>query len=57
MLSMVMKLLKQEVGGRELNSHGITLLIGQNHGKLWNCDFEFLWDPTVVPLGYSLFSF
>ena len=33
MLSVVNILLKREVGGRALNSHGITSLIMENHGK------------------------
>ena len=42
MLSVVKILLKQEVGGCVLNSHGITSLIME---KSWNCVFEFLWEP------------
>ena len=37
--------LKREVGGYALKSHGNTLLIMENHGKSWNCVFEFLWEP------------
>ena len=25
----------------------ITLLIMENHGKSWNCVFEFLWEPCI----------
>ena len=25
----------------------ITLLIGENHGKSWNCVFEFLGEPCI----------
>ena len=42
MLSMVKMLLKREVGGCALNSHGNYIV---DHGKSWNCDFEFLWEP------------
>ena len=31
--------LKGEVGGRALNSHGNYI---DDHGKSWNCVFEFL---------------
>ena len=34
MLSVVKILLKREVGGRALNSHGITSLIMENYGKI-----------------------
>ena len=34
MLSVVKILLKREVGGRALNSHGITSLIMENQGKI-----------------------
>ena len=44
MLSVVKMLLKQEVGGLELISHGNYII---DHGKLWNCVFEFLWEPCV----------
>ena len=39
MLSVVKILLKREVGGRALNSHGITSLIMENYGK--NCGIVF----------------
>ena len=38
-------LLKGEVGGRTLNSHGNYII---ERGKSWNCDFEFLWEPWYV---------
>ena len=46
MLSVVKMLLKEEVGGSVLNSHGNYIA---DHGKSWknhgNCVFEFLWEP------------
>ena len=39
MLSVVKMLLKGEVGGCALNSHGNNIV---DHGKSWNCDYEFL---------------
>ena len=42
MLSVVKMLLKREVGGRALNSHGNYIV---DHEKSWNCVFEFLWEP------------
>ena len=42
MLSMVKMLLKKEVGGSALNSHGNYIA---DQGKSWNCVFEFLWEP------------
>ena len=45
MLSVVKMLLKGEIGGRTLNSHGNYIV---DHGKSWNCDFEFLWEPWYV---------
>ena len=41
-LSAVKMALKREVGGHALNSHGNYIV---DHGKLWNCVFEFLWEP------------
>ena len=39
----VLKLpLKGTVGGRALDSHGNYIV---DHGKSWNCVFEFLWEP------------
>ena len=35
-------LLKGEVGDHALNSHGNYIV---DHGKSWNCVFEFLWEP------------
>ena len=32
-----------EVGGHALYSHGNSMIA--NHGKSWNCVFEFLWEP------------
>ena len=43
MLSVVKMLLKGEVGGRELNNHGNYIV---DHGKSWNCVFEFLWEQS-----------
>ena len=42
MHSVVKMLLKGEVGGHALNSHGNYIV---DHGKSWNCVFEFLWGP------------
>ena len=44
MLSLVKMPLKGAVGGRALNtcSHGNYIV---DHGKSWNCVFEFLWEP------------
>ena len=45
MLSLVKMLLKGEVGGPALNSHGNYIV---DHGKSWFCDFEFLWEPCNI---------
>ena len=50
MLCLVKMLLKGEVGGSALNSHGNDIV---DHGKSWNYDFEFLWEPY----NYAYFSF
>ena len=42
MLSMVKMLLEGEFGGHVLNSHGNYIV---DHGKSWNCVYEFLWEP------------
>ena len=42
MLSLVKMLLKGEVGGHALNSHENYIV---DHGKSWNCVFEFLLEP------------
>ena len=44
MLSVVKMLLKGGggVGGPALNSYGNYIV---DHGKSWNCDFEFLLEP------------
>ena len=39
MLSMEKMLLKREVGGGALNSHGNTLLMMENHGKIMKLCF------------------
>ena len=44
-LSVVKMLLKGEVGGLALNSHG-NYIVG--HGISWNCVFEFLWEPCYT---------
>ena len=41
-LSMGKMTLKGEVEGHALNSHGNCIV---DHGKSWNCVFEFLWEP------------
>ena len=44
MLGVVKLLLKGEVGVCTLNSHGNYIV---DHGKSWNCVFEFLWEPCI----------
>ena len=41
MLSMVKMPLKVEVQGHAFISHGNYIV---DHGKSWNCVFEFLWE-------------
>ena len=42
-LSMVKVPLKEKVGGHAFkNIHGNYII---DHGKSWNCFFEFLWEP------------
>ena len=41
-LRVVKMLLKGEVGGHALKSHGNYIV---DHGKSWDCVFEFLWEP------------
>ena len=64
MLRVVKMPLNREVGGHALNSHGNYIV---DHGKSWNCVFEFLWEPwrgyycslrrvEGVPLSISLNS-
>ena len=49
MLCMVKMLLKGEVGGRALNSHGNYIV---DHGKSWNCVYIFLWEPcNIIKVG------
>ena len=43
--SVVKMLLKGEVGDRALNSHGNYIV---DHGKSWNCVFEFLLEPCIM---------
>ena len=43
-LSVMKMSLKGEVGGYALNSHGNYIV---DHGKSWNCVFEFLWEPWL----------
>ena len=45
MLSVVKMSLKEEVEGDTLNSHGNYIV---DHGKSWNCVFEFLWVPCIT---------
>ena len=56
MLSVVKMLLKREVGGRELNSHGNYIV---DHGKSWKNHgivfFQFLWEPFLSCLCLSMF--
>ena len=42
MLSVMKMSLKGKVEGCVLNSHGNYIV---DHGKSWNCVFEFLWEP------------
>ena len=42
MLGVVKMLLKGEVGGCALNSHGNYIV---DHGKSWNCVFDFCGNP------------
>ena len=44
MLCMVKMRVQWEVGGCALNSHGNYIV---DHGKSWNCVFEFLWEPCL----------
>ena len=44
LLSVVKLLLEGEVGVCALNSHGHYIV---DHGKSWNCVFEFLWEPCL----------
>ena len=44
-------LLKGEVGGHALNSHGNYIV---DHGKSWNCGFEFLWNPVLNQMVYFI---
>ena len=49
MLSVVKMLLKGEVGGRALNSHGNNIVDhGKSLEKSWNCAFEFLSEPCII---------
>ena len=52
MLIMVKMLLKGEVGGCALNSHGNYIV---DHGKSWNCDFEFPWEPCHFTIRHYFF--
>ena len=54
MLSVVKMLLKGEVGGCALNSHGNYIV---DHEKSWNCVFEFLWEPCVMLFIEMMFFF
>ena len=36
---------KRGLGGHALNSHGNYIV---DHGKSWNCVFEFLWEPCHI---------
>ena len=47
-LSVVKMLLKGEVGGRAVDSHGNYIV---DYGKSWNCVFEFLWKPCYMLQG------
>ena len=45
MLRVMKMLLKEEVGGSVLKSHESYIA---DHGKSWNCVFEFLWEPCLM---------
>ena len=45
MLSVVKMQLKGEVEDHALRSHGNYIV---DHGKSWNCVFEFLWEPRLL---------
>ena len=45
MLSLVKMLLKGEVGGRALITHGNYIV---DHGKIMELCFEFLWEPCLT---------
>ena len=53
MLSKVKMLLRGEVGGCALNSHGNYIV---DHGKSWNCVFEFLWEPCHM-ISFMVFHY
>ena len=50
MLSMLKMPLKREVGSCALNSHGNYIV---DHGKSWNCVFEFLWEPCYTAVVWN----
>ena len=54
MLSVVKMLLKGEVGGCALNSHGNYIV---DNGKSWNCVFEFLLEPGVMQRKTTTFRY
>ena len=45
MLCMLKMLLKQEVGGRALNSHGNLIVIMENHGIVF---LNFFWNSVTL---------
>ena len=47
MLSLVKMLLKGEVGGCALNSHGNYIV---DHGKSWSCVLNFCGNPVIIIL-------
>ena len=53
MLSVVKLLLKGEVRVFALNSHGNYIA---DHGKSWNCVFEYLLEPCATKCGISSLS-
>ena len=50
MLSVVKMPVKGEVGSHVLNSHRNFIV---DHGKSWNCVFEFLWKPCSMQTKYG----
>ena len=54
MLRVVKMLLKGEVGGSALNSHGNYIV---DPGKSWNCSSEFMWEPCYKLCTDKLISY
>ena len=50
MLSVVKRLLKGEVGGRAINSHGKYIVIVKNHGKIMELCFLISVGTLLLPM-------